>query len=475
MRVVGTDSRRVLAAAVVVAIALVGVMAAISPGASAEPVDGWTPGALQLLSEAPAGAAQVPNEEFAAAPLLAKEDRTRIQAGDAGSHSIVFLSIQRTFEMVFCSGTIVGQGVILTAAHCMEDDPTDPQRSKAEVITVTPGKDGGQEPVGSGIAASWVVPSGWAGVAGGDNRFDVALVFMPNATLTTAAGVFPGQLTIFGLAAYRAPTFHATALGYPAFCGLSTCGELVAPGFPGAVYPWKGKSGFAFAGSDYVHFDATISPGMSGGPLVRDGDNAIIGVLSATPFGMFARATRVNEGMIAFANDACAAVPACSFAAKPSYRTFGLLMAMDTQFETPKPSPAEAACEAERSFLEQNALLLQGVLEDFEAWFTAVIELANNESSLAARGALSTRTPLVIAKAQAVQALASPNPRLSGFEGDTDKALGHLVLAVQHLKEYFETGSDSSINGFIEDVDAALLDFETAAKEYPGLSASCIK
>ena len=144
-----------------------------------------------------------------AADVHGPDTRVRAYPGTGNHKNIVYLEIERNDGSgSSCTGTIVGPGVVLTAAHCGHGSRGD---SSIYSIRVVPGKDGSSEPWGSQFGDLVDYPRGWTDSPDpAYHVYDYALVYLPDRTLTDRVGVFPGKITVLSDAELLAPSLAPT-------------------------------------------------------------------------------------------------------------------------------------------------------------------------------------------------------------------------------------------------------------------------
>lgn len=123
-----------------------------------------------------------------------------------------------------CTGTFIGEDVLITAAHCLWDS----ENGFVDDVLVKPGKNGfgtlgaGDvhaefEPFGSEFAWDWAVPTEYINSNGSDSTWDFGLVVMTDGAL----GNTVGWLTVGNLqtSTLERPDFAPAIIGYPADLG----------------------------------------------------------------------------------------------------------------------------------------------------------------------------------------------------------------------------------------------------------------
>jgi V8-like Glu-specific endopeptidase len=196
------------------------------------------------------------------AAVIGNDERTRV--GDTTEYpysAIALLSTFRGIDEFQCTGTFIGEDVLLTAAHCLWD----PHDGWMEDILVKPGKDGfgsaaaggvqvQAEPFGSEYAWDWVVPQEYITHNGTDSTWDFGLVVMTDADL----GNTVGWLTVGNLqtTTLQRSDFVPGIVGYPSDLGD---GEQ----------QWQGtKTSFANVEDFLLYYNIDTGGGQSGSAII---------------------------------------------------------------------------------------------------------------------------------------------------------------------------------------------------------------
>ena len=247
--------------------------------------------------DVPTGGVLPPVEGEVSAAVFGDDGRVRTPASNTSQGAIAWLELEdEDGDKGSCTGTVVGAGVVLTAAHCLVADPDEPRITRVRVV---PGKQGSREPWGSQFAAGYMVPEGWQhSTIAAQLREDFGLVFLSDRQLTDRSGVFPGRLTALEDREFADATARFSYTGYPGDCDDTRCNrhDFLYPN----PYPWTAGASFVSADSGLVYDDADTAGGMSGSALTRGTDLAITAVLSSG--GPFVNSgVRMNSRVLACA------------------------------------------------------------------------------------------------------------------------------------------------------------------------------
>ncbi len=166
-----------------------------------------------------------------------------------------------------CTGTFIGERVIMTAAHCLWSPDLNGWPDTVEVI---PARNGDQAPYGSVIADTIWVPQGWIdSLSDGDLipewETDYGLVVLSDGNL----GATLGTMTIGVLddATLAASDFTPTTAGYP---GDKPIGTM-----------WLGtQSSFSGVTPTHLFHEIDSWQGASGSAVWRASDELIVGIES---------------------------------------------------------------------------------------------------------------------------------------------------------------------------------------------------
>ena len=156
-----------------------------------------------------------------AATVFPPDDRVEVKDGSApGIRTITLIltfdSLGNPLEQ--CSGTMIGDNVVLTAAHCVYNSGT-----YVGSVVVVPGATSTTHQFGYAVASRFAVPNGWANNVGNAapgspvplSPYDWALIFLDDNPFHSQIGPY---LTVADAtdAYFRTPGLKIATAGYPA-------------------------------------------------------------------------------------------------------------------------------------------------------------------------------------------------------------------------------------------------------------------
>ena len=328
-RLFGQRTARTLVPLLLALLGFSGVVgAALAQGGEREPdlvekVDGE----LTERSEPPTGRGDGVSGAFVFEP----DHRTRVTSTTAHPWRTVVLIISEFADGTgMCTGSLVGDYTVLTAAHCIYD----PDTGEAPLsVSVAPGADGfGNYPFGWGYAESYSVPQGWANF--GLPAYDWGLLHLGSTDFGVDARPYPA------LVAASDGQFHAsnttiTTAGYPGDKPLDTM--------------WTTSVSQVTLTPDYIQSHLDTYQGQSGSPVYLDGPGYFQTVGVHTSGVSFGGTPSHNEGVrltserISALEQYCSSVSTCSIetdtAAEPTATNTPAPDPTATPTDTPPPEP----------------------------------------------------------------------------------------------------------------------------------------
>ena len=396
---------------------------------------------------------------------LPSAGRVRVPPSDPVHRTLTWLEIvTQENDQVSCSGTIVGDGTVLTSAHCIDG---------AKSVRVVPGKDGANEPWGSQYGSAVSVPAGWGfGMPADYAQYDIGLVILPNTQLTDTTGFFPGLISEIPRGAFANNATEVAALGYPGECLETSCSKESPPTALSGTYSWALHAGFAKADESFVYPDFPGAPGMSGAPIVRERDLAIVGVVDSALF-VTTQGVRISAESREFIAEGCDSFPVCSI-------TFG----------TPwfrRTLPALAADTVGPQALTGQALYCAREIAFVDAFTDTEIKFAHSMRGLFEmeldpailqnpdlKALLMQQVGLVVADALAVKALESPDARFAAFESSLDSGIDDIFTGLLAVNDAINTGNFDSVLTAVASLSAASAEIANAQSQYPSIDPVCV-
>lgn len=283
--------------------------------------------------------------EVSGAAVHGSDDRLPIDGAEAPWRSVAYLEMQYYGVPIgSCTATVIGDGVLLTAAHCVAAGPGD---LEATAVRVVPAKNGAVEPFGSQYAESAAWPNSFsAGLEGSvlNSPWDYALVFMPDAALTNLVGSFPGQLGGLTDQELNSHTENWWVVGYPGDCLSATCWhDAAGSGPPYGTYMWAASASQLDLVFPQYFFDSIdIWQGNSGGIIFRERDGAIAGVVSQSGPD-WNRSTRLHATAVNELRTWCEGEPGCGLATATAATPTSSPTRIPTTVPTPGAPPTGTA------------------------------------------------------------------------------------------------------------------------------------
>lgn len=456
--------RKFLVAPVAMLIAFPSVIAAAGAG---EPA-GWEPGFRAL--DVPASGLLAPVAPPLTALLEGLADvpsagKIRVPVADPVHPALAWLEIvSQEDETISCSGTLVGEGVVLTAAHCIVG---------AKSVRVVPGKDGAAEPWGSQYGAAVSVPSGWGfGLPADYAKYDIGLVILPDRKLTDETGIFPGKLTVMPAGAFRGTATEVAALGFPGECDASACSKSAPQTALHGKFAWAYHAGFVKADQEFIYPDFPGAPGMSGAAIIRESDLAIVGVVDSALF-ITTQGVRLNEESREFLETGCGAFPECAITfGNPWFRRALPAIAQDSQAAPPVLTGQALSCAREVAFVDaftdkeiKFAHSMRGLLEmDIDPALFADPNL---------KALFMRQVGAAVADALEVKALESPDARFDAFHDSLDGGIDNILAGLVAINDALATGDLTAMLTAIEALGTANAQIMAAQEQYPSIDPVC--
>ncbi len=392
--------------------------------------------------------------------------RQRIPSTDPVSKPLVFLAIVNSEnDSVSCSGAIIGKATILTAAHCVYG---------AKSVYVLAGKDGSSEPFEGVYASHIAVPQEWGYTAPAEEqKHDIGLVILrADSNLTTKTGIFPGKLAALPAGAFALGATQVAALGYPGDCSNSSCGSSVPDSPTKGTWQWALHAGFASADEALIYPDFAGSPGLSGGPIIRESDLAIVGVVTQKLLA-FSQGVRINRATLDFISDVCARFPQCEVGTPLKlYTRPAAALSMD--------SPSIPVLTGKALYCSREVTYVNGVTNEFIALRDSLLVIMDTDITTINPfdPAIKDRfTGLAVTGVQhmlALKALQPPDARFATFDTELDAAVDSGLAALVSLNSLLQGGDPTAILSALLSLSQAQQHFAAAESAYPGIDDSCV-
>lgn len=398
---------------------------------------------------------------------LPSAGRVRVTQVDPVHRTIVWLEIvSQENEHGSCSGSIVGHGAVLTSAHCI---------SGAKSVRVVPGKDGANEPWGSQYGDAVSVPDGWGfGLPADYAKYDIGLVILPDRKLTDKTGLFPGKIAVVPAGAFKSNATEVAALGYPGECSATQCSKD-SPATPlSGTFAWALHAGFTRADESFIYPDFPGSPGMSGAPIIRESDMAIVGVVDSALF-VTTQGVRINAEAQGFLVEGCGSFPVCSISyLKPWFRLAMPGVALDTPV-APVPLTGQALyCAKEVAFVdaftETEIKFAHSMGDVLSTDIDPALFLDPDLKAIFAQKVLAA-----VGDALAVKALESPDARFNPFHDSLDAGIDDILTGLGAMNEAIATGNLVSMLAAISALGEANLHIMAAQELYPSIDPVCLR
>lgn len=452
------------------------------PGAAArEPIaepsgQAWQDAVGSRLKALEGVAVPAADDDAVNAASLGTEDRVRISPTSKPLATLVWIEVRDKDEDALgsCSGAIVGPGVVMTAAHCLflDEDYYDEDEQPGSV-RVVPGKNGFDEPWGSQVSTRWLVPAKYRSPNSltDQMRYDFALIALPDHAMTDRTGVIPGGLAVLKDADFADQSLRFAAAGYPYDCDENACGpDSYGSLYGRGTYAWLAPTSFVWPDKDLLYHDADLYSGMSGSPLVRTTDLAVVGLVNGMgPF--LERSVRLTDGVVSEMQQWCQqngcalSLAAPSAAPNRPYRLVTSGVATDS---------AAATCGPARSFMDQFAATTSH-------WATVIIDFLEllirddfNPTSPSWKAEFDRRYAALAPATNAVIALTAPDARFNAYHREADAGLADYLAGLELLKRAIEINSSDDMDRGFDLMDNGDEHFYGARGLYPSIDPRCL-
>ena len=210
------------------------------------------------LGSAAAGAGGAPR---APAAVIGADQREHVEDTTLYPYSaIAMLKISSQVGEHQCTGTFIGEDVLITAAHCLWDSDF----GYVDDVLVLPGKDGigpfsssvhaAYEPFGREYASGFMVPQEYIDQNGSNSVWDFGLVAMADADLGSTVGWL--RLGNLQTSTLERPDLQPAIIGYPFDLGD---GEEM----------WRGTKPALLSVDDFIlNYDIDTAGGESGSAII---------------------------------------------------------------------------------------------------------------------------------------------------------------------------------------------------------------